>query len=161
MTTRETARRLLLLRVIKDRIAEVDAHERAAAGTDFDRAGVRDIGLVGDDQLGAVWLAKGRVTPKVTDPAALLAWCIANRPSEVETVTRVRESYKSALLMQAKTDGYAHADGEIIPGITVDEGDPILNVKPVEGAAQVVEAAFAAGELTWADVLPAAIEATS
>lgn len=161
MTRRDTATRLLVLRVLRDRIAAADKDARTIAGTDFDVPGVRDIGLVGGEPIGSVQLIKGRTTPTVTDPDALLAWVRANHPDEVETTVRVRPSYVAALLGQAKDDGEAvdHATGEAIPGIDVRQSEPSLNVRPSEDAADTIARAMADGSLSLTDITTPAIEA--
>lgn len=155
MSRRDTATRLILSRVVRDRLTEADKAIREQARTDFDMPGVREIGVIGDEQIGSVSLAKGRESWVVTDPAALLAWVKANRPSEVVTVEQVRPSYIGALLMQAKKDGApVTSGGELVPGIEQRTGDPSLNVKPSEDAAQTIAQAFADGVLSLDDLTP-------
>ena len=153
MSRRDTATNLLVSKVVRDRLAAADKAYREQARDDFDVPGVREIGLVGDEQIGSVQLVKGRESWVVTDPDALLAWVKANRPEEVVTVEQVRPSYVGALLMQAKKDGApVTSDGELVPGIEQRTGEPSLTVKPSEDAAQTIAQALADGLLTLADI---------
>lgn len=162
MSRRDTATRLLLSRVVRDRLSEADKAIREQAREDFDVPGVRDIGVIGDEQIGSVQLTKGREAWTVTDPAALLAWVKANASDEVVTVETVRSSYVQALLARAKADGVAvdAFTGEQIPGIDCRTSEPTLTVKPSSDAQQVIAQAFADGLLSLDDLTPPlAIEA--
>lgn len=157
MSRRDTATNLLVSKVVRDGLAKADKAYREQARADFDVPGVRDIGVIGSgdnaQQIGSVQLVKGRESWTVTDPDALLAWVKANRPEEVVTVEQVRPSYIGALLMQAKKDGApVTSDGELVPGIEQRTGEPSLNVKPSEDAAQTIAQALADGRLTLADI---------
>lgn len=156
MSRRDTATRLILSRVVRDRLADADKAIRGQARTDFDMPGVREIGVIGDEQVGAVQLTKPREAWTVTDPAALLAWVKANAPDEVVTTEAVRSSYVQALLARAKEDGVAvdRVSGEQIPGIECRTSAPTLTVKPSEDAAQIIAQAFADGVLTLDDLTP-------
>jgi hypothetical protein len=108
-----------------------------------------------------VQLKKGAVSFRQTDPAALLAWVKANHPTEVQAVEQVRDTYVTALVLQAKASGApVTTDGEVIPGIERFDGAPTLEVRPSPDAAQTISAALASGELTLPQVL-GAIEAES
>ena len=154
MSRRDTATNLLISRVVRDRLAAADKAYREQAREDFDVPGVRDIGVIGDEQVGSVQLTKPRESWTVTDPAALLAWVKANAVDEVVTTETVRPSYVQALLARAKEDGIAvdRVSGEPIPGIERRTSEPTLTVKPSEDAAQVIAQAFADGRLSFADV---------
>lgn len=162
MSRRDTATRLLLARVVKDRLDAADRGLREQARADFDVPGVRDIGVIGDEQIGSVALTKGKTSWTVTDPQALLEWVKANVPDEVVTTETVRSSYVQALLARAKADGVAVDvfTGEQIPGIECRTSEPSLNVKPSGDAQQVIAQAFADGVLSLDDLTPPlAIEA--
>jgi hypothetical protein len=156
VSTRETATKLIVARVVRDRLSAADKGLREQARTDFDVPGVRDIGVIGDEQIGSVQLTKGREAWTVTDPAALLAWVKANVPDEVVTVEQVRSSYVTALLARAKGQGNAvdPFTGELIPGIDCRTSGPTLTVKPSKDAAQTIAQAFADGRLSLEDLTP-------
>ncbi len=161
MSTRESATLLLLQQVVSRRLAEQHAQTRAIALDDFDTVGVRDIGMIGDEPLGAVQLNKGATTARITDPTALLYWVLEHFPEQVESKPVIRSAYLTALLSDAKSKGVAVTkDGEPIPGIEVGTADPTLSVKPNEDAADVIARAFAEGRLDLGDLsAPVAIEA--
>ncbi len=131
--------RALGIRLILDRVKAVDEENRQA---------IRGLMAVGDRKtaslplqlvddnlvVGAVTYAKGSPTARVTDPGALLKWVRDNRPTEI--VESVRGSYLAALLSTAKKYGEAvdERTGEVIPGIEVHTGDPVLKVVPEKTA---------------------------
>lgn len=152
MSTRDTATRLIVMRVLQDRVRAADAAMRsAAASSGFDVAGVRDVGLVGEEVVGTVQVTSGSETWNVTDEAALLEWVRANAPTEVEQVERIRPAFLTRLLGDVKAGEFA--DDTIPDGITRRVGSPSLSVKPAAGAARVIEQAVADGRIRWADVL--------
>jgi hypothetical protein len=57
---------------------------------------------------------------KVSDEEALLDYVLDNFPGEVETITRVRDSFKKVLLGRVEvSDGVAYdTTGEAVPGLT-------------------------------------------
>jgi hypothetical protein len=156
VSTRETATKLIVARVVRDRLSAADKGLREQARADFDVPGVRDIGVIGDEQIGSVQLTKGREAWTVTDPDALLKWVKANVSDEVVTVEQVRSSYVTALLARAKAEGNAvdPFTGELIPGIDCRTTPPTLTVKPSEDAAQTIAQAFADGRLSLEDLTP-------
>jgi hypothetical protein len=152
VSTREIATRLLMMRALKDRIAQADTAMRAAAKDEgFDVAGVRQIGVIGQDQIGSVQVTRPAASWRVTDMTALLRWVKANAPTEVEVVEQVRPAYVTKLLGDCKAG--ALPDGVIPDGVDIIEGSPTLAVRPSADAAEVIERAIADGTLRWADVL--------
>jgi hypothetical protein len=163
MTERSAATRLVALRVLKDAITEADTQARADIQTGM-AVGDRTTAVVHLDGeavvVGHVQLTKGSssTTAAVTDTEALLAWVKEHCPSEVQTIELVRSSFQKVLLDRVKADGgwYDEATGEIldVPGVTVTPGTPrpTLVVKPAEGAAEVVRAAWASGALPLTDL---------
>jgi hypothetical protein len=152
MSTREIATRLLMMRALKDRIAQADTAMRAAAkDAGFDVAGVRQIGVIGQDQIGSVQVTGAAASWRVTDMAALLKWVKANAPTEVETIEQVRPAYVTKLLGDCKAG--ALPDGVVPDGVDIIEGSPTLAVRPSADAAEVIERAITDGTLRWADVL--------
>lgn len=152
MSTRDTATRLIVMRVLQDRVRTRDAAMRSAASSaGFDVAGVRDVGLVGEEVIGTVQVTAGSETWNVTDEAALLEWVRANAPTEVEQVERVRPAFLTRLLGDVKAGEFS---ADTVPdGITRRLGSPTLSVKPAPDAAKVIEQAVADGRIRWADVL--------
>ena len=157
--SRELATRLLILRVLRDRLAAADTAAREEARAVFDRPGVRDIGLAGDEQIGHVRLDKATTTATLTDEAAHLAWCQEHAPEAVETVVRVRNDVVMRHLRSMREYGAVadEATGEMVavPGIRVADGDPRLVVLPLKDADAVVAGAVARGELSFVDIVRA------
>lgn len=161
--TRGVATLLLLQEVVIRQLAHQKGLTREAALDAFDVVGVRDIGVVGDEQIGSVQLTKGATRASVFDEEALIGWLLDQDSENVLTVTsyQIRPAYLTALLNECKAQGApVTKDGEVIPGIQVTQADPSLMVKPSEDATDVLARAFAEGRLTLADLTaPVAIEA--
>jgi hypothetical protein len=146
------ARDLLVLRALADRVAAALVAAKADTLAAME-VGERLVVKVGDQPVGTVTLAHGRVAARITDPRALLAWVKANHPTEVVTTQEVRSSFVTALLKRAKDSG------EVIPGIDVSQGDPYLLAPVDDVAAAVIGAAWADGSLSLpASVLPQLVE---
>jgi hypothetical protein len=75
----------------------------------------------------------GEQSPRVTDPAALLAWVQANRPDQAEVI--VRPSYVESVLKAAKLAGRAldRKSGDVIPGISFEPTTAYVKVDFTEG----------------------------
>lgn len=151
---RATALDLLVLKELAARISVADKQLRAQAGADWE-PGDRLTVKIGDQKIGTVTMANGRVTARITDLKALLAWTKANYPSEVHTVEEIRPAFVAKLLTDAKDDGEPvdRKTGEPVPGIEVGAGDPYITTSSEKTAASVIAAAWKSGEL----VLPASV----
>jgi hypothetical protein len=142
------ARDLMVLKALLDRVAGAMVVAKA------DTLGAMEVGerlvvKIGDEPIGTVTVAHGRVSARITNPRALVAWVKVNHPTEVVTTEQVRSSFVAALLKRAK-DG-----GEVIPGVEVSEGDPYLLAPVDDVAAKVIAQAWADGSLSLpASVLP-------
>lgn len=149
MTREEMTLRMIVVRVLKDILAEADNGDREDARTTWtvgDRLGA----TLGGQVAGHAQLRKATTRATIGDAGAFEAWVSANRPSEIEFLSsvRVRPAYQAAVLAAAKKTGVAvTADGEEIPGVTVAEGEPTLAVLPADNAAELVAAAWQSGEL--------------
>ena len=121
MNAREHAIRLVVLKAIKERVAQVDKDAKLDAFSQFG-PGDRIVAYVGGQPIGTVAVTKGRSSWKVTNPAAFLAWCKANRPSAI--VESVRASDQTAILKAIETTG------EVPAGVEMDEGEPYFTVRP-------------------------------
>lgn len=135
-------RRLLLEKAILDELGKQYESERVRVATMFD-AGDRETAQEAGELLGAVTMAKGAKTARVTDPEAFLDWFRENRPEEIEivpAVERVRPATQAAFLKRAKSEGGAFdkRTGEEMPGVTVGVADPVLKTVPEESAHNLV-----------------------
>lgn len=168
--TRALATRLVALRVLKDAVAVADTATRAAlldALLVGDRATAAVTGPDGAPvTIGTVTATKpsaGSTTAAVTDPTALVLWCVLYAPTEVKQVHIVNPAFQRKLLDACKRDGgwsYPKT-GEIVAvdGITVTPptgGQLGLSVRRADNADAEVRAAWADGRLRFADL--AAIE---
>jgi hypothetical protein len=137
--------------------------------------------MFGGQHVGWASMPKGSVTVTVRAPAALLAWADANYPAKVETVEEVivdddliaflAEHYPSALKKSRRVQPawasdicgalkdpghYITITGEKlteVPGIEVRESDPSPRVNLEPGAADIIAAAWRAGDIPVADLL--------
>lgn len=132
---------------------EVSAQYKAAKQRALDAldAGDRKGAVLPDGQdIGTVWVTKGKVSGAVTDPAALLEWAKAYHPDEVETVHRVRDSFVAALLGRSENvDGTAvdTRTGEVIPGLTYRLTEPYVAAKQTPEQRQAFVRAWVDGHL--------------
>ena len=89
-------------------------------------------------KIASIVRSSGRTTAGVASESKAVAWAQASYPTEVETITRVRPAFLSALLEAAKKAGVGvdPRTGELLDWITVAEGDPYLSVTTSEEAQQ-------------------------
>jgi hypothetical protein len=152
MTAHETALKILVLRVLRERLNEA----KAAAAEEIVGAwkpGDRNTGsLAGGPEIGTVTLAKGKATSKVTDDRAFLEWVLENHPEEIEQVqiTRVDPGFQERLLNFARQTGDCvnPATGQPVPGIAVEQGEPYATTKLVDDADKLVARAWQDGSLS-------------
>lgn len=150
MSERDLVVRVATLKALYDKVKAAYNQARADAIGELgpgDRLRARlDDGSV----IGTVTVVEGRITAKVTDPAALLEWVRVNAPDEVETVERVRESYVGALLSRCENvDGAAmHAKtGELLPGVAFSTGEDYARVSQTADQLAAFETAWGTGRL--------------
>ena len=135
MNPQEAARRAAALKFLGDLVKAEDGPARTAAREALAELGIKTLTAKLDDgtEVADVTLRAGSTYARVTDPEKFMDWVCENRPSEIVSPPRqssVRSSYRDSVLAQAKRDGIAlSADGEVIPGVTVSEGEPTLMVK--------------------------------
>ena len=101
--------------------------------------------------VGSVTLAKGKTTAKLTDAAAYEEWVTRTHPGEIETVTitRVRPEFTERVLSAARQLGEPvdAATGEMVPGVSVEQGDPYPTTRLNAGAAEAIAKAWQDGQL--------------
>jgi hypothetical protein len=131
--------RALILRLLRDRIVEHEAANRAALSLAMGVGDRKTVQLPSDDEqdvpVGYATYAKGSTTAYVVDDAKFLAWVQANYPHEVETVSRVRPAFQRVVLDASKKFGAPMApDGTLdVPGVYVRTGEPQLRIVPDKG----------------------------
>lgn len=139
MTDMQAASRLTMAtRLIGDVVKEeTDAAKRTVGelmrATGAERVRVAD---TAGNNLGTVTLSAGRKGAKVTDPQAFARWVAKKYPTE--TTVAVNAAFQKRLLDAATAagdpvDGIA-ADGELIPGVEISEGEPYVTVRPTAEA---------------------------
>lgn len=130
------ARSAMAAQLVSKLVAEHGAGFKTDLLAAMSDLGAERIRVTDDDgtDLGSVALAAGRVSAKVTDPAAFQAWVAVRHPDEL--VQQVRESFTHRVLNQAAATGdpVDPMTGEVIPGVEVVAGDPYLTVRPTAAA---------------------------
>lgn len=131
MNAREHAARLVVLKAIKDRVLDVEKHEKADAMKEFAEGDRLTAAGPQGEPIGTVTVVKGRRGWRVYDEHAFLEWCIAHHPDAVDMT--VRDSDKKAIIAAIKTGG------EVPDGVEESEGDPYFLVKPDYHAVQQID----------------------
>lgn len=147
MNVREAALRAAVLKALSDRVREeydtsrvdVDAALRELS----EQTGAASVKVtLGEQVIATVTLAGGKPSARVVDEDKFLAWVVENRPTE--TVQRVRESYRKAVL---DAGGVDPVSGEFVPGVEVVDGSPYVSTHFATGGREAVAAAWRAGTL--------------
>lgn len=94
-------------------------------------------------KIGAVSRSSGRVTAKLTDPAAALRWCLDRYPGEI--VQAVNPAFLKKLLdvagsLPAGSRGLDPATGEELPFIEVQRGNPYVSVTSTKEGVEIMAA---------------------
>ena len=152
MNPQEAARRAAALKFLADVVRAEDGPARAAAREALAELGIKTLTakLADGTEIADVTLRAGSTYARVTDPEKFMDWVCEHRPREIVSPPRqssVRSSYRDAVLADAKRDGFAYdpETGEVIPGITVSEGDPTLSVKLRPGCGPALMEAIRGG----------------
>lgn len=146
----DVAARLAVLRVL---LAELTTARKAMECelSDLWHPGDRNTASLPDGTaIAAVSLTKGRAEARITDEAAYRAWVEKTHPEEIETITRINPEFTDRLKAAARKLGTPvdAATGEIVPGLSVGQGDPYPSVRLADDAAALVTAAWQKGQLT-------------
>lgn len=135
----EQANRLITIAVLKKKLAELEAVERAAAMDGAD-PGDKKHAKIGDHRIGQVWLTDPEPSWRVTDAAKFAEWVAEHEPDEIVTVTSVRASFEKAIREQGGYLNPATGEVEEVPGLALVKGSPSLTVKADASADQVIAA---------------------
>lgn len=141
----DTATKIVLLKLLKDTVAELDRQVRADA--DLDR-GDRKAAIIGGERVGYVTMTDPKPGWRVADGEAFRAWVRETHPSELYTVEAVRASFEKAILAQPIT-----ATGEVPPGLEWSAGNPHVTVTAVKGAADTLRGYLDREGLTLAELV--------
>ena len=133
---------------VLDKRVKAELAARKAAWAEQARPKDRDAAMLGDAELGTVTLTAGRVSWKVTDKAALVAWAVENAPHLVQFSPHIPDDTLKTLLKDPTTP-----DGEILPGVEQTQGAPYPSVRLSKDADRAVAEAVAGGSLSWGEVL--------
>lgn len=150
---KQAAVRLAVIRELEQRIKDARAELNMMFVDSLDVGDSKAASLDDGTKLGKVSYVSGRNSATVTDERALLAWTKANRPDEV--VSTVRESFVTYLKDSAKRhDGFAvdESTGEIVPGMSMREGNPYIMFRAEKGSGEVIAA-------RWRELLGDALKA--
>lgn len=133
----------------------LEEHLRAATLADMKANRAERVGAFMPDgeKIGAVGYNPGNKKAAVTDQAAALLWCFSKYPEEI--VRAVNPAFLKALTDYAAATGAVGEpgvdprDGEMLPFITVSQGNPFVTVTPTkEGVARMTALAHGfAGQL--------------
>lgn len=149
------ATQLLILRALRERVAEADGDLREHAATVVP-PGASFPGRLDPGQpkamLGKVTMTTGSETWRIVDADALTEWCLRHYPDELEVRPTVRTAFLGVLTAGVKAHGQwiDPATGEALgvpDGIECRTGAPTLSVRLAKDAQEQIGAAIAAGRL--------------
>lgn len=141
----------------RQRLAALDAYLKALKPVaDALRAKVEgDMAAAHDERVGAhlpdgtklasITRSDGKKSVKVTDEAALLAWCKKEHPEHVYTVEMVRPAYRTFLTdvagsLPLGSKGLDPSTGRELPFIEVQQGSPYVTVTATPEGKQRMQA---------------------
>ncbi len=134
------ARRVVAAKLIGDVLREEADQARRSTLELMDQLGAERVRVTDESgaNLGSVSVAAGRVSVRVVDEQAFVAWVAKNHPSELVQV--VRDSFREKVFASAKAkaepgDSTAVGpDGEVVPGLEVVHGTPYVTTRPTAEA---------------------------
>jgi hypothetical protein len=143
---KRAALRAAVVNTVKTTVKEADAAARQEILDQLD-PGDRLTANYKGQPLAAVAVARGKVTPSVSDPDKLAKWVADNYPTEVEHKPVIRPAFLAAILTATREAGQPCApDGTLdVPGVSVSTGDPYVVVTPTAEAQSIVAGMVADG----------------
>lgn len=99
--------------------------------------------------------AKGRTKLVVTDQNAFINWVAGRHPTEI--VSQVNPAFLKSLEQRSKDIGLGavvSADGEVVPGVEIVEGDSYITIRKDPEAPFLVANLFSSGRLSLEGVQP-------
>lgn len=151
MSPQEMALRFALLKVLVDQLRTAKSVADCEVRDTWQTGDRLTAALPNGTRLGAVTLAKGKASARLSDKTAYEQWVRQTHPDWVETVTitQVRSEHTDRLIAAASKLGEPvdAETGEVVPGITVTAGDPYPMVRLAAGAREAVAEAWRDGAL--------------
>jgi hypothetical protein len=153
MDAHDQARQVAVLDALYAKVGEALTNARRNLADSME-TGDRVTIKTGDAVLGSATKAKGASSARVSDPTALLNWALVHHPDEVVVEKRLRPALTARLLAQSKAAGVPTLDGVLdVPGVTVTVGEPKLQLRAADDAADTIERLWQAGELDLRELL--------
>jgi hypothetical protein len=122
MTIADDALRTAVLKTLADDVGDTIKGGKAGLLGAMQDQGIEKMAarLPDGTKAASLTVVGGEESPRVADPAALLAWVQANRPDQTEVI--VRPSYVEAVLNDARKAGRPldRKSGDVIPGIAFE-----------------------------------------
>lgn len=143
---KEVARLALAAKVIGDYVKSQAIDAKALAAVLMDEVGADRVRITHDDgeDLGTLAFTKGATQARVSDGDALLEWVQLRHPERVKVVTTtvIDPEWLNRTLSTAKQlgDPVDTETGEVIPGITIEQGPPHLTTRSTPAARERMEA---------------------
>ncbi|GAA3077122.1 hypothetical protein [Streptosporangium carneum] len=163
MNLKDSATRVAVLRVLRDIVdAAYEAERRTvldglrAARAEFAVKSIRTT-LPDHTPIATITLIDPQPAVVVADEDAFTAWVVANHPSEVETLIRVRPAWQRAFLthLVARDPVADPHTGEVIPGLTaVPASAPrSFSLRLLPGGPEEITQAWRSGRLDLRQLL--------
>jgi hypothetical protein len=148
----ETANQLIVLAIVKRRVAAFEAEIRAQVLADSD-PGDKKNAKAGDARIGTVSVTDPETSWRVTDVNAFTAYVKEHWPTEVHSFTT--ETVRSAFEKQLLGDPVDETTGEVIPGVAEVKGGSVVQVRPGKDAEQIIADHMIAEGMTFGTALDA------
>ncbi len=148
----EQANRLILIFLLKKKLALLEADEKATAFEGSD-PGDKKNGKAGQYRIGTVSISDPEPAWRVSDSRQFGEWVAKNYPDEILSVTSVRAGFEKAIL--AAGGMLDETSGELVepPGIKLVQGPSVVTVRPAPDAEQNVAAHLHEEGLTYGAAL--------
>lgn len=166
---KEAASRVAILKTIRDAVDAEYENARKDAFIAFAEAkkdtGAKTLDVTIPDtvgtKVGALSLTETTDTVQILDERAFTDWVADAYPTEVYTVTRVRESWLKGFLAALQTD-FDPKTGEKVPGVRLTKGGQPKGIalRLTKGAREAIVEAWQGGRLPVSGFAPRALTPT-
>ncbi len=148
----ETANQLVVLSILKRRVAAFETEIRAQVLADSD-PGDKKNAKAGDARIGTVSVTDPETSWRVVDRAALTAHVKEKWPTEVHSFTT--ETIRSAFEKKLLENPVDESTGEVVPGLAEIKGGSVVQVRPGKDAEQIIADHMIREGLTFGQALDA------